>query len=143
MEIEEIRKNNGLIFRQDITDFLIEKHIKNNPNFKFDEDDENYLHKWFVFEKKKWYVFEKNNRLFHPNYSGTKLDYFSTLSDFLSGHYEKLSKEIERKFVVEIIREPNIYICDCGLDSDFSARIEGYELLLKCKCGNEFSAYSG
>lgn len=53
-----------------------------------------------------------------------------------------LSEKIKECFGVGVSPHDEI-VCRCGDKNSFSAHYGGYCLMLRCQCGNEFSAYSG
>jgi len=134
-KIEDIRKENGLIFRQDITDVLQNWKKSEFPNYK-----------WTKKEMRKFQVFEKEGYLYKPDYGNEDtIQYFSALGDTILWYQDgrDLAKEIEDEFKLEISKN-DYFICNCGLDDHFMAHTGNYELILECSvCGHSFSAYSG
>ena len=134
-KIEEIRKENGLIFRQDITDILQNWRKLQNPD-----------HKWTKKDMRDYQVFEKDGFLYKPDYQNEDtIQCFQSLGDILLWQDDgrDLAKEIEDEFKLEISKN-DYFICNCGLDDHFMAHTGNYELILECSvCGHSFSAYSG
>ena len=134
-KIEEIRKENGLIFRQDITDILQNWRKLQNPD-----------HKWTKKDMRDYQVFEKDGFLYKPDYQNEDtIQCFQSLGDILLWQDDgrDLAKEIEDEFKLEISKHDYI-VCNCGLDDHFMAYTGNYELTLECNvCGHTFCAYSG
>jgi len=135
-KIEEIRKENGLIFRPDITEIVVKDKKSQFPE-----------HKWTKKELREYQVYEKEGFLYYPEYESDesrKIKSFESLGDMLWDYeHEKIKKEIRKKFNVKISKNGNV-VCNCGLNNHFLSHSGNYELILECDmCGHKFCAYSG
>ena len=115
-------------FRKDITEYFIEGM-----------GDTCYKRKDFKFYEQDGLLYAASYNMDKPNKIDCYGDY--TFFDFNGKH--PLGLEIEVEFDVKFSEGGSDVVCRCGKSDSFSAFYGDYRISLRCKCGNEFSAYSG
>jgi len=97
----------------------------------------------YDFKHKNYRPYEQNGLIYMANYENNKIISYNPYSVFLGNIGNKLLNELCEKFDVNIAKKNSDIVCRCGESKKFSACYGNYELILKCNCGNSFTAYSG
>lgn len=88
-------------------------------------------------------VYEQDGLIYSSDreYGKTKISHYNGYRYFWDD--KALAADVESRFSVKLPGADCRIACRCGSQNDFSAYYGSYELILECKCGNKFSAYSG
>lgn len=114
-------------YRKDIHDFLKQ------------ESPQAFLCKGYIRDARPY---EQDGDLYRARFNDSgEIEFFNT---YVPTDYERksMSAKIKEKFGVGVSPYDEI-VCRCGDKNSFAAYYGDYCLMLRCQCGNEFSAYSG